>query len=158
MFKKGIKRIFLASIVTLSLVPAVSAQAAVQIIDNDSDTYKTYQEGSWEYLRSGKFGDSRIHWGIGNAYYHWVLNNSDSTGWYKMEAYLNNGNFTTRDASYYKDGTYTGGINQHTAYGGWNKITSVWMVNGWNYDFSLSAYNRGDNVNFGADAIAFTKE
>ncbi|PED69774.1 MULTISPECIES: hypothetical protein [Bacillus] len=157
MLKQGIKRVLLASIVTLSLVPAVSAQAAVTIIDNDSDTFGNYKTGSWSYLNSGKYGDARIHWGISNDEYHWTLKNPDSTGWYKFEAYVNNGSFSTREASYYKDGSYVGGLNQHTAYGGWNKITDVWMVNGWNYDYSVSAFNRGDNLNTGADAIGLTK-
>ncbi|KAB2430877.1 hypothetical protein F8168_06670, partial [Bacillus cereus] len=145
MLKKRLKSILGTSFAAAMLFSATPAFAADTIIaDNDSDTYGNYYTGSWQYLNNGGFGDSRIHWGIGDDYYHWTFTHPKSSGWYAWSVYLNNSSFTNHMAQYYKDGSYVTGINQNTAYSGYNEISTVWLGNGSQYNFSVSAYSNGD--------------
>lgn len=157
MFGTGIKKIIISSVAAIALLPSVSAQAMSFEVDNDSNTYDNYCPNNcdnWKKI-SGQFGDARIHWGSSQERYHWKFSNPGPTGYYDFDIYLDNGNFTNYSASYYKDGSYLGGIDQNSADSGYTTLTWVWMGRGWNYDYAVSAYNSKDNTNTGADTIRF---
>lgn len=156
MLKKRFKKLIAAGVVLMALLPSMSTQAAADsfVVDNDSDSYSNEYTGSWQYLNSGMYGDSRIHWGNSDSLYSWIFNNPSGTGSYDFNVYLANNNFNSNGASYWKDGSgHIGTISQFTAKSGYTKVGWVWLVGGWKYKISVSSYNTGDNLNTGADAI-----
>ncbi|WP_079529247.1 hypothetical protein [Halobacillus hunanensis] len=87
--------------------------------------------------------DSRFYWST-------LTSCSDGSGWWGVDVYLNNYDFTNTEAKYYKGGSAMNAIDQYNALGGWNRIETVWINKDQYYQFSVSS--AGDMIYSGGQA------
>lgn len=170
--KKKIIAILASSIICMQSVTAITANAVSTqfTIDNDptsSSGYTGYGNG-FSYMSNSSCynGDARYAPGDASYTYSWkhskVRAGSGGTLTATLQVYLNHSSFSASNVNYsiYVNGTpqYVGWINQNTAPGGWNYISSRYNNLG-NGSYSEGALVRADGSSpgyTGADAIKIT--